>query len=261
MYPRLPFLHFPTYGLMVALGFMLGLLLAERLARRSGIPARTISDLGVGACLAGLVGAKVALLIVEPHLVKRPWQLLFQGGVFYGGLLGAILYVLWRSRRVGLDPQAAGDIFAAPLSVGHALGRIGCFMAGCCYGRTCDLPWAVSFTNPKSVAVQNGVPPGTPLHPTQLYEVVANLVLAGLVLVLLRHRRWPGQIWWTYLAVYGGFRTAVETLRGDPRGTWLGGALSTSQVVGLAAVVVGITMLVIGGVRARRDKAPAAPPP
>jgi phosphatidylglycerol:prolipoprotein diacylglycerol transferase len=259
MYPRLPLIHVPTYGLMVALGFMLGLLLAERLARSVSIPPRKISDLGVGACLAGLVGAKLALLIVEPHLARRPWQLLFQGGVFYGGLLAAILFVLWRSPRVGLDPQEAGDVFAAPLSVGHALGRIGCFMAGCCYGRTCDLPWAVSFTNPGSMAVQNGVPPGTPLHPTQLYEVLGNLVLAGLALVLLRHRRFAGQTWWTYLAAYGAFRTIIETFRGDPRGTWFGGALSTSQVIGILATATGVTMLVIGTIRARRAPGETTP--
>jgi phosphatidylglycerol---prolipoprotein diacylglyceryl transferase len=239
--PGLPF-GLPTYGLMVAAGFLVALWLAERLARRSGFPEHVVQDTAVWACIAGLVGAKLALLIVEP---PRSWKdvvaTIFQGGIFYGGFvgaLGAMLFLAWKRR---MDVHALTDVLAAPAAIGHVFGRIGCFLAGCCFGTHCEAPWAVHYSNPDSMPVQSGILPSFGLHPVQLYEAAGNLALAGLALFMLPRRRFTGQAGWTYVAAYGALRFAVEHWRGDERGTI--GPFSTSQAVGLLAVAVGLSML------------------
>ena len=246
MFPRipLPFVDFglPTYGLMVALGFLAALWLAERLARRSGFPPHVVQDTAVWACIAGLAGAKIALLVVEPPSSWRDvWSTIFQGGIFYGGFVGslaAILFLAWKRR---MDVHALADVLSAPAAVGHVFGRIGCFLAGCCFGTHCESPWAVHYSNPESMPVQSGVLPTIGLHPVQLYEAAGNLALAGLALWMLPRRRFTGQVAWTYVAAYGAMRFTVEHWRGDERGTI--GPFSTSQAIGLACVVAGLSML------------------
>lgn len=259
MFPRipLPLLPFglPTYGLLVAIGFVAALLLAGRLARRHGMDPHLVQDVAVWACLAGLVGAKVALIIVEPTMLRDAWQTLFQGGVFYGGFATALGTALVLCRRRGIDIHALGDLFAAPLALGHAFGRIGCFLAGCCFGTTCEMPWAMHYTRPDSIPYESGIPPSMGLHPVQLYEALGNFALAGGALLLLSRRRFAGQVIWSYVATYGAFRFIVESWRGDLRGSL--GILSTSQAIGLVAVGVGLGMLAWRAWSARRAAAAA----
>jgi phosphatidylglycerol:prolipoprotein diacylglycerol transferase len=131
---------------------------------------------------------------------------------------------------------------AAPaVALGHAIGRIGCFLAGCCWGRECSSPWAVTFTDP--AAERNvGVPLNVPLHPTQLYEALGNLLILALLLTF-ENRRWKGQTFAWYLGAYAILRGTLEFFRGDPRGSVLDGAVSTSQLIALAglAAAVGIS--------------------
>jgi phosphatidylglycerol:prolipoprotein diacylglycerol transferase len=158
-------------------------------------------------------------------------EFLRSGGVFYGGLIGAVaaLVLLLRKRRIAFWTFV--DMAAPAAALGHAIGRVGCFLAGCCWGRECSLPWAVTFTDP--AAERNvGVPLNVPLHPTQLYESAGLLALCGLLLALGRRR--PGQVFAVYLGGYALLRFTIEFFRGDPRGSVFGGALSTSQLIALA---------------------------
>ena len=183
----------PSYGLMMALGFLAALWLLRRRAPAFGIAPDAASDVGIWLLLSGLVGAKLLLVVVEwPHYVSS-WNgvkdLARAGGVFYGGLLGAIVgtAIVLRKREIPFFTFA--DNAAPSIAIGQALGRVGCLLAGCCWGRECDLPWAITFSDPKAAA-NVGVPLGIPLHPTQIYEAVGTLVLCALLLVFER-RHWP----------------------------------------------------------------------
>jgi phosphatidylglycerol:prolipoprotein diacylglycerol transferase len=257
MSPHLPFLPWPpSYGLLVATGFVVALLLLRRLAPMAGVDRGVVEDVVVWACLWGLLGAKLALVVLDPMgYAREPWGLVTEGGVFYGGLVAAALSVLYQCWRRGVDPHAVGDACAPALAVGHAFGRLGCFLAGCCWGRPSDAAWAVRFTDPEALCVRTAPDmAGVAVHPVQLYEAAANLALAGAAFWLLRRRRFTGGAWWPYVAGYGLMRTGLETFRGDERGTWMSGSLSTSQGIGLAASVVA---LAVWAWRARAAREPA----
>lgn len=244
MLPRLPFVGLPSYGLMVALGFVAALLLAWRVAKWRGLAPDSVQDVIVWASLWGLVGAKALLVVLEPgEFLAAPWTVLFQGGVFYGGFLAGAAAGWFRSRRLGLDPWAVADVITPSLALAHAFGRVGCFLAGCCWGRACDLPWAIRFTDPRAMAMQSGWPGDQPLHPTQIYEALGNLALMAFALMLLRRRSFAGLAWWSYVGTYGILRIVVEFARGDVRGRF--GPVSTSQAFGAAAVASAVVMLAV----------------
>jgi len=246
----------PTYGFLMACGFLSGLALLRRRAPTFGLAGDDAVDLGVWVLLAGLVGAKVLLLVVEWkhfHLTdpNSLLELLRSGGVFYGGLIGALLAaaVFLRLRRISF--WAVADAAAPSIALGQAIGRLGCFAAGCCWGRECHLPWAVTFTN--EVAERNvGVPLGIPLHPTQLYEAAGTLLLC-LALVAFEKRRFSGETFAFYLLGYSLLRGTIELFRGDPRGQVFG-FLSTSQFIALAGLLLGLGILLV-----RRRTAKTAP--
>ena len=236
-----------TYGVFYALGFLLALRLAVSLARREGIDAARIVDLGIVTLLTGFIGAKLTLYLVDARFyLDNPMEILKNlrsAGVFYGGFAlaagAARLYV----RRQHLPRGKVADLAAPPLALGQAIGRIGCFMAGCCYGKTCDLPWAVRFGDPAAFQL-TGVPLGIPLHPTQIYHALADLLILGVTLRLLSRRRYPGQVFWVYVLLYAVLRFVVEIFRGDAaRGLFFGGALSTSQLIAIPAAIVSLVML------------------
>lgn len=232
-----------TYGVLVACGFLAGLWVGERQAERFGIERRKFQDVTFVLLLGALAGARLFYVLLEwEQFVSNPLEIvaLWRGGlVFYGGFIGAGLAILWYARARGLPVWSLGDAIAPGLALGQAFGRLGCFFAGCCYGAPCDLPWAVRFQHPRGL-----VPPerwGVPLHPTQLYEALANLVLFGLLWGLAKHRRFPGQVFGAYLAAYPLVRFVLEFFRADPRGAW--GPLSTSQILGIPLFVFGIWTL------------------
>ena len=132
---------------------------------------------------------------------------------------------------------------APGIALGHVVGRLGCFLGGCCYGAPTSAPWAVTFTSPDAAA-NVGTPLGVPLHPTQLYEAGTELmILFGLLALERKGRSFPGRTFFGYLFVYGISRFIIEFYRGDPRGFVTGG-ISTSQVLSAVLVVVSIVMLV-----------------
>ncbi|HET6515783.1 MAG TPA: prolipoprotein diacylglyceryl transferase [Thermodesulfovibrionales bacterium] len=231
-----------TYGLLVAAGFLVGLLLAGREAKRQSVASERIMDMGFYILLAAIVGSRLLFVVVSAdHYVRHPLDIfkIWEGGlVFYGGLLLAVPVAIWYLRRHRLDTWKVADIFAPSLPIGHAIGRLGCYAAGCCYGREAHgLPWAVTFSDPDCLAKI-----GVPLHPVQLYESVGEFLNFLILIALRRHQSFKGQLFWTYVLLYSMLRFGVEFFRGDEvRGFILSG-ISVSQgisiVTALAALVV-----------------------
>ena len=248
MYPRLFHIgHFflPTYGVLVACGLILGLSVTVRLARRQGIDPDTIWNMGLIAILAGIAGSKLLLIIVDwgyysQHLgeIFSP-SVLQVGGVFSGGLLLSIAVCYWYAVRHHLPKLKTADSFAPGIAIGHSIGRLGCFAAGCCYGRPTNLPWGVTFTNPLA-GLLVGTPLGVKLHPTQIYEFLAEGLIFLLLLWMFRHRSFSGQISATYLFLYGVARYFLEFLRNDPdRGSMFGGVMTATQFIAMLLVIGG----------------------
>jgi phosphatidylglycerol:prolipoprotein diacylglycerol transferase len=234
-----------TYGVLLAAAYLAGLQLAVVRARRAGLDSTRIMDLGIYLIIAALVGAKLMLVVVEFDTFRNNpgdlFSLVRVGGVFYGGLIFAFVVGLILVRRYRLPVWATADMYAPGIALGHVIGRLGCLLAGCCYGRPADVPWAVTFTS--EVARENaGTPLHEPLHPTQLYDAGGELIILAALLILERRSRgFAGRTFWLYILLYAISRFIVEAYRGDPRGEMIG--LSTSQVVSIALVPVALLML------------------
>jgi phosphatidylglycerol:prolipoprotein diacylglycerol transferase len=236
-----------TYGVLLAAAFIAGLWVVTLQAKRAGLDAGRIADMAVYVLIAGLLGAKVLLLLIEWEHYSRNLRELFSlvqsGGVFYGGLLGAIPVAWWYARRHALPPWATADVLAPGVVLGQGIGRLGCFAAGCCHGRPTSVPWAVTFRDEYAARVV-GTPLDTPLHPAQLYESAACMALLGVLLWMSRRKAFHGQIALAYVGLYALVRFAIEFFRGDvARGTVFGGVLSTSQFIALVMAAVVALML------------------
>jgi phosphatidylglycerol:prolipoprotein diacylglycerol transferase len=259
MYPEIFHIgNFPinTYGVLLAVAFLCAILIAVRLARSDGLPGEKIYDLSLWMLLAGLVGSKILMLFTEPEYRDNPALLLSldflrSGGVFYGGLLGAVLAGYFLMKRYKLPWWKTADACAPGIAVANFFGRQGCFAAGCCWGKPTTLPWGVKFTEAGHQIT--GVPTDAYLHPTQLYESFAMLLVFFFLLWLHRRKRFDGQVILAYALLYSVIRFAIEFVRDDPRGDVFGltslTGLSTSQLISL---VVGIWALILLIRRRRR---------
>jgi phosphatidylglycerol:prolipoprotein diacylglycerol transferase len=238
-----PILH--TYGFMLAVGFLLGVKLAITRGKKLGLEADRIVDLGVWILVSALLGAKLLLLFTDwEHYWHDPWSLLRSGGVFYGGLLAAIAACLWFFHKHRLATWPMADLIAPSLALGHAVGRLGCLSAGCCHGKPTTVAWGITFTDEYAREITR-VPLGVPLHPTQLYEVGAELAIFAALLLLARKKRFDGQIFWTYVTLYAVARFVIEFFRGDERGFVFGNALSTSQFIGLLMLGAALVAMLV----------------
>ena len=248
MFPRLfeiGSFSLPTYGFLVAMGVLIGMSIAARLARSQGIVEDDAWNLGILMVLSGIVGAKLLLILNDwAHYMEHPREIfslsmLQSGGVFSGGLLGALLAGAWYMRRRHMPALKTMDSFAPGLAFGHVLGRVGCFAAGCCYGKETDLFWGVTFTNPLA-HLQTDVPLGVHLHPTQLIEGAAELFNFFVLYWLFRRKQFDGQVFGSFMILYGIERFFIEYLRGDEgRGLVFGGIITTTQLISLGLVVAG----------------------
>jgi phosphatidylglycerol---prolipoprotein diacylglyceryl transferase len=250
-----------TYGLLLAAGFFLALWLAQRLGARAGIPREHISDLAITVLLAGVVGSKLLMVIVDlanGASLASIFDLgyLRAGGAVHGGIIGATLAFFWRVRRLKLPLAPTLDCLTPAVALGQAIGRLGCFSAGCCYGTSCTLPWAVTFTSPEAQSL-SGTPLDAPLHPVQLYTFLANLAVMASLLVIRRHSRFAGQVSGCYFILEGVGRMITEHWRGDlDRGFLMGIPwLSTGRLTSALFILFGAVLLAWFG---RRRTAVAA---
>jgi phosphatidylglycerol:prolipoprotein diacylglycerol transferase len=243
-------LSLPTYGVLVALGFLLGLHLAGRLAKRSGLDPNHVTNLGVGIAIAAIVGAKAFMILSRADYYFSDLSRLFSvntlqaGGVFYGGLLAALGTAYYYVRKHNLPWLSTADVLAPAAAAGHAVGRLGCFAAGCCWGKPSDAPWAVVFSNPAAHDF-TGVPLGVHLHPTQLYESFGTALVALWLYRRFRKAHAPGVILGWYLVLYSTFRFFVEFLRDYNARPMVFGTdeLSATQYVALGLIVGGVFLL------------------
>jgi len=255
MYPELFRIgNFPinTYGVFLALAFLCAILLTVRLAARDGLPREKIYDLCLWMLLASLIGSKILMLVVEPEYRENPMQLLTldflrSGGVFYGGLIGAILAGYFLIRRYKLPWWKTADACAPGIALGNFFGRQGCFAAGCCWGTPTSLPWGVKFTELGHQIT--GVPTDVSLHPTQLYESFSMLIVFFFLLWLHKHRRFSGQVILSYTLIYSVIRFLIEFVRDNKRNDLLGltslTGLSTSQLISILVAITALVLLVI----------------
>ena len=244
-----------SYGVLVATGILLALWLARRQSPRMGLDPDEVWNLGIYMVLAGLVGAKLWYVLENFGFYAENPRALFSmdtlqaAGVWYGGFLSALLVVAIYVRKANFGFLPLVDTVAAPLALGHGLGRLGCFSAGCCWGQPATMGWGVTFTS-EYAAQTVGVPLGVALHPTQLYEFTTEM-LAFLFLVWLGTRRkFPGQLFAAYLMWYGVARGCIEFFRGDPGRTLLfDGQFSLMQVVSVGLILLGAFLWRMGSKR------------
>jgi phosphatidylglycerol:prolipoprotein diacylglycerol transferase len=258
---RLPYVNFPiyTYGALHALAFILGLWLAMRLGDADGLNRAHLFNVGIGAVLGGLVGARLLMIITEWNLHEDKRHLLFSldllrsGGVYLGGFLGGVAVALGLVRRYRLPWWRTADAFAPGVALGLGVGRLGCFSAGCCWGKPTSAWWGVEF--PEVAHRLVGTPTGVRVHPTQLYEAMAAFLLALFLLALRARRAFPGQVILAYMFFYGALRLIIEFWRDDWRG-WVG-PLSTSQFLSIGLMLVALVFYLRLSAE-RRDSARAA---
>lgn len=259
MHPRLfttPFFTLHTFGLLLALAYIAAYWWLLRTGQRENMDVDALGSLGLWAIVGAIIGAK-ALMILRalPDYTANPSELFSastftSAGDFYGGFIGALIAsgVFFR-----LHPQLpfwkVADLCGPAIALGQAIGRVGCFMAGDDYGRPTNVPWSVSFTDPEAARL-GGVPLGVPLHPVQLYESAACLVLFFVLVRLSRRKRFDGEVILAYTLLYAVARFALEFFRGDAdRGFVYGGVLSTSQFI---AVIFAPAALALWLIRRRK---------
>lgn len=226
------------YGLMIGIGFLLALYLSARRAKKEGIDPDRILDMGVYILFAAIIGSRLLYVLTNlSAFTNNPWEAfaIWKGGlVFYGGVLGAVPVGIWYVRKHGLPVWKTADIVAPYLALGHAFGRLGCFFAGCCYGAPCSSAFGITYTDPHSLA-----PLGVPFYPTQLMESGGELLIFAALIFMRRHKKFDGQLFWSYLLFYSVLRFGIEFFRGDAiRGLYFGGVISTSQIIAIGMFVL-----------------------
>jgi phosphatidylglycerol:prolipoprotein diacylglycerol transferase len=234
--------HLPTYGALLVLAFLAGIFTAIRLGRRVGLDSGLVLDFCTWIILVALVGAKVLMVLSDwSYYRENPGEIfsfstLMAGGVFYGGFLAAFFFTVWYVRVQKLSFWKMADVLAPAVALGQSIGRLGCFSAGCDYGKPTQAGWGVVFTSAFAHEV-SGVPLGIRLHPTQLYESFATFLIFGILLWQFPRRRREGEVFLIYVGLYALARFFLEYLRGDAdRGFVFHHLFSTSQFIALLAL-------------------------
>lgn len=250
-----------TYGLLVATGFLAGIYTARSFALRFGMDGERVFNLAVYLALAAIVGAKLFLVLQDwRYYIHDPGSLLSVGflesaGIFYGGVIVALIVMTLYVHKQKLGWLNVGDAIVPGLALGHGIGRLGCFSAGCCWGKPTSLPWGVTFHNAFAHATV-GVPLGVPLHPTQLYEAGAEGIIFFVLWRLARHRAYVGQLTVVYLLSYGVVRFLVDFLRAyEPEAMLFHGLMTDAQLTSLGMIALAV---VIAIAQARRRSAAMA---
>lgn len=246
-----------SYGLLIAVAFMVGIWIARRRAVRIGYDPDIIIDLSVIVILVSIIGARLAYVFVRWNYyqhdilgILRIWE----GGLaLYGGMVAGALVGLWFFRRRGIDMWAGADLVAPSLAMGVTIGRIGCFLNGCCYGKVCAHPWGVVFSE-NSIAGMHY--PGVHLHPTQLYEAFLGLVVFFVLLAADRRKPFEGFLLWLFVILLSVSRFLIDPIRqyGTESIAFRSGALAltNNQVSGVALVLLSLGFMVYLSRRAAR---------
>jgi len=247
-----------TYGLLVAIGFTIALLVAMKLGRKEGIGSQQVMDMGFIMILWSIIGSRLMYVLINFSYYKNhPLDIfkMWQGGlVFSGGLIAAVLAIGWYLRRHHIPFWKAGDLWAPSLAIGQGIGRIGCFMAGCCYGRPTDLKWGVVFSHPNSLAPLN-----VSLHPTQLYASLSGLIIFVVLILLHARKKFQGQVFLWLLILHSTGRLLIERFRGDERGIIPGSDMSITQLVTLLILIAAVIGLFV--MKSRSEKEGNLPDP
>jgi phosphatidylglycerol:prolipoprotein diacylglycerol transferase len=240
-----------SYGVMIALAFLAGLWTATLRARREKISGEVIADVTLWLMVGGIIGARIVYVATywreefADQSISEIFMIQHGGLVYYGGLIGAMIagmiYIRWKK----LPLWKIADVLAPSCALGNVFGRIGCLLNGCCYGRACSLPWAISF------------PPGNPLgsptypvHPTEIYDALLNFGVYLFLAWLFRRKKFDGQIFATYLLCYAVTRSFVEYFRGDYTNLHYHLGLTPAQWI---SVPIFVTGLALAAVLSRRE--------
>lgn len=244
-----------TYGLLVAIGFLVAILVTVKIGKKTeGIPPQRIMDMGFVIILSAIVGSRLMYVLMNfPYYRKYPLDIfkIWEGGlVFSGGIIAVLLTILWYVRRQGLSFWEVCDLWAPGVAIGQAIGRIGCLMAGCCYGRPTSLKWGVVFTDPHSLAPRN-----VALHPTQIYSSISGSIIFIVLILLYAKKKFAGQVFLWFLILHSTARLAIERFRGDDRGMLFGSDVSITQLVTIVVLFGSvITLLVLKSRISRRGE-------
>jgi len=271
-----------TYGVLVASGFLVAMALAARAAERAGLDRDKVMDLSFGILVAAMIGSRILFIIVNwgeySHDVVGIFEFWKGGLVFYGGFIGAVAFSIWYMRKHEMPFLPYADALAPTVAIGQALGRLGCFAAGCCWGGACDAHYlfAARFP-PESLAYQSqagshliaaGAPTTFPIHPTQLYEALGTALLFAFLTYWRSRKRFHGELLALYLMLYAPLRAFVETFRGDEErgrvfnfvGSWARNAwwnLSTSELISVGIFAAGVAIYVTQSRKERQALAAA----
>jgi len=228
----------------MALAFIAGLWTAMRRARREKISGETIADVTLWLMIGAILGARFVYVTTywKEEFADQPLSEIFMiqhgGLVYYGGLIGAaiagIIYIRWKK----LPLWKIADIVAPSIALGSMFGRTGCLLNGCCYGRPTGLPWGIRFPADHPTG-------GVPVHPTEIYDGLLNLVLYFFLAWMFRRKKFDGQIFATYLLCYAITRSFVEYFRGDYTNLHYHLGLTPAQWIGVPIFVTGLALAVI----------------
>ncbi|MBW1910351.1 MAG: prolipoprotein diacylglyceryl transferase [Deltaproteobacteria bacterium] len=233
-----------TYGLFMAAGFFVGIIVTLKIGKLEGISPQQIMDMGFIIILSAIVGSRLLYVLLnityyshEPVEIFKMWR---GGLVFSGGIIGVIMAMFRYSERRNLSLWKIGDLWAPAAAVGQAIGRIGCFMAGCCYGKPTDLKWGVVFTYPNSLA-----PINISLHPTQIYSSILGFIIFFILLIIRSKKKFEGQVFLWFLILHSTARLAIERFRGDDRGMLLNSNMSITQFVTIFILIASVVALMV----------------
>ena len=226
---------------MMACAFLAGLWTATRRARLANVHGDVIADVTLSLMVGSIVGARFVYVTTywKQEFANGPFSEVFMiqhgGLVYYGGLIGASIaglgYLTWKK----LPVWKIADILTPSIALGSVFGRIGCLLNGCCYGRACDLPWAIHFPADHETH-------GAGVHPTEIYDALLNLILYLFLAWLFRRKKFDGQIFSTYLIVYAVFRSIAEYFRGDYPTDHVHAGLTSAQLVSVPIFLAGIVL-------------------
>lgn len=233
-----------TYGVLVATGFFTGTLLIRQLAKMQGLDSEKAVDFCFQALMVGFIGARFVFILTQwRYFLERPIEVFYfwEGGlVFYGGPLFAVPYSFYFAKKNKISLPALGDVAVPGLTLGHAIGRLGCVAAGCCFGKPCAYPWGMRLHSELVDVHLRGIP----LHPTPIYESISLFLLVCLLVWRLKNRKFTGEITLLYFIAYALIRFIIEFFRGDEVRGFVFGSISTSQFISVFFFVIALIIYV-----------------